>query len=380
MQRRVRFHGQSRLPLAISGLLNTGWRIRSAPDETVLPRNGQAFVLEGGAEDKRIRLFAYTVTSSSRNRPHEKRVEITRTYNGTLMRSPLFEDVVIAFDRERETWVGIDGRRLDYGGATHNASTFLPSAGFANVPTSGIHILPMESNIISLEFAAFFNPNSIAEYIFNRDAIHAGSYSGRGKFSGNVVVKKPANLKLEKGAFHGNDIVILGPPSLSKAAVVDQQAVEAMISGDTAAIRKLKLTREELLEIKRRCDEIGLKGERWALDYERKRLKRAGLHDLANQIVWVSQTHPYEGYDIESFNEDGSPKFIEVKTTVSKSKQFEISDNEWRRADELGSQYEIYRITGVESMPNLRRLPDPIGLLKAGALSKAASSWMVKYS
>ena len=108
-------------------------------------------------------------------------------------------------------------------------------------------------------------------------------------------------------------------------------------------------------------------------------MSRAGHRDLANQIVWVSQTHPYEGYDILSFDNNGTRRLIEVKATVSVSKRFEISDNEWRRADELRAQYQIYRVTSIESAPSLKQLPDPVSLLAAGRLSKTASSWAVTY-
>lgn len=379
MTRAIRFHGQSRLPAALAGLLNTGWTPVRAPDRSTLPRNGQAIVLAGGPQNKRIRLFAYTVTDSSRNRPHERRVEITSTYAGGLVPSPIYDDVIIAFDRQSGAWVGIDNRRLSHGGTTHNASTFLPAAGFGKIPTSGVLALPMESNLFTVEFASFFKVESLAEYIFNCDAIHLGTYDGKGRYSGNGVVRKPSRLRLDEGAIGGAELVLSGPRSITKSITAKQSAIEAILSGNNRKVRRLKLTREELLEIKRRCDEIGLEGERWGLAYERRRLIRAKRSDLANKISWVSQTYPYEGYDIASFEADGRQRFIEVKTTISNSKRFEISDSEWRRAGELKDRYYVYRITSISTAPALKILHDPVSMLSADQLTRTGSSWVVTY-
>ena len=62
--------------------------------------------------------------------------------------------------------------------------------------------------------------------------------------------------------------------------------------------------------------ELGLKGEMFVLALERDRLTAAGRKDLANKIVHTSQEiGDGAGYDITSYDLDGSLRHIEVKTT-----------------------------------------------------------------
>jgi hypothetical protein len=62
--------------------------------------------------------------------------------------------------------------------------------------------------------------------------------------------------------------------------------------------------------------ELGLKGELFVLALERERLIAGDREDLANKIVHISQEiGDGAGYDIASYNLDGSHRHIEVKTT-----------------------------------------------------------------
>lgn len=56
----------------------------------------------------------------------------------------------------------------------------------------------------------------------------------------------------------------------------------------------------------------GFSGEQLVMDYEVKRLKISGY---AERIEHVSLTDDSLGYDILSFEEDGTYRYIEVKTT-----------------------------------------------------------------
>ena len=77
--------------------------------------------------------------------------------------------------------------------------------------------------------------------------------------------------------------------------------------------------------------DLGLAGEESVLEYEHQKLKNAGLHELAKQVVHTSKIEgDGAGYDIKSYSvEDGSPLYIEVKTTKgAKSSSFYMSENE----------------------------------------------------
>jgi len=78
---------------------------------------------------------------------------------------------------------------------------------------------------------------------------------------------------------------------------------------------------------------IGDAGERIVLDYEERRLIEAGYSDLADSVRWLADEGETPGYDILSYNEDGSERWIEVKsTTGNKMSSVEITDNELRAA------------------------------------------------
>ncbi len=89
---------------------------------------------------------------------------------------------------------------------------------------------------------------------------------------------------------------------------------------------------------------IGMLGEKFALNYENERLVEKGLSKYLNDIQHVSISDDSFGYDIKSFNEDGSARYIEVKTTTDDHKSpFYITENEITAMDNLNS-YFIYRI------------------------------------
>jgi hypothetical protein len=90
---------------------------------------------------------------------------------------------------------------------------------------------------------------------------------------------------------------------------------------------------------------LGLAGEELVIAHERQYLISIGLADLADNIVHVAKKDDYAGYDVKSFDDNGTEKFIEVKTTEKTiGTAFFISRNEVEVSRELGSQYWIYRV------------------------------------
>src|SRR5206468_12124174 len=104
------------------------------------------------------------------------------------------------------------------------------------------------------------------------------------------------------------------------------------------------------LKIKLIMEENGRLGEEHVLNAERARLRRVSP-ELAAKVRWISQESVAEGYDIISFEQTGEERFIEVKATAGQQNTFEMSDNEWQKACELGEQYVICRVTNVRDDP-----------------------------
>src|SRR5579859_7703530 len=117
------------LAKVLGDLFCCGWTLETAPETGQVPRNGLKLVLRARDSEIRLRIFAYKVTTSSRNRPHERRVEITTTYQSGLKRLAKFRDVVLGIDTDSGNYVGVDSKRLEMGGRTHNASSFFDLEG-----------------------------------------------------------------------------------------------------------------------------------------------------------------------------------------------------------------------------------------------------------
>jgi len=85
---------------------------------------------------------------------------------------------------------------------------------------------------------------------------------------------------------------------------------------------------------------LGSLAEQIVLEAERLRLENAGRSDLALAVRQVSNDHR-NGYDIESFDEDGTIRFVEVKAarrnkgTIS----FYLTENELQKSQELDNYF-----------------------------------------
>lgn len=100
---------------------------------------------------------------------------------------------------------------------------------------------------------------------------------------------------------------------------------------------------------------LGAQGEQYVLDLEKKRLLTANREDLASSVEMVSQTRgPDAGYDIRSFEKDGTEIHIEVKTTNgSNNTPFLITLNEVRASEALCESYRVYRVFDFSQEPKI---------------------------
>lgn len=87
-------------------------------------------------------------------------------------------------------------------------------------------------------------------------------------------------------------------------------------------------------------------GEKFIYYYEIDRLNKLRMD--SSQVKWISQTNDAAGFDIESLNNDGSKRFIEVKSTTGGEKPaFNMSINEIDKFEENKNNYYIYRVINV---------------------------------
>ncbi len=128
---------------------------------------------------------------------------------------------------------------------------------------------------------------------------------------------------------------------------------DAPISSIKATARRGKSTGGNKInwaERDERNRNLGLAGEELVVEYEIQRLTNLGLTDLAKRVEHVAKSSDCNGYDVLSFDEDGTERYIEVKTTKqSKGTAFFISRNEVKVSREKDEQYWIYRVYGLKN-------------------------------
>ncbi len=116
--------------------------------------------------------------------------------------------------------------------------------------------------------------------------------------------------------------------------------------------------------------DIGNIGEAIICGHEKMRLKINGYEEFIHLIQIVDSPSYHPGYDIDSFEADGTEqhRYIEVKTTISKKKiqmyGFHMSANEWRVADTIKDHYFVYRLMLSEKDKTLFILRNPVSLYK----------------
>ena len=100
---------------------------------------------------------------------------------------------------------------------------------------------------------------------------------------------------------------------------------------------------------------LGIAGERFVVNFEKARLVKAGQQRLVDDVEHVSVTiGDGEGYDIRSFDDDGSKRLIEVKTTsYGKYWPFFVSPNELEVSRRSGEAYHVYRLFDFRQDPRL---------------------------
>ncbi len=152
------------------------------------------------------------------------------------------------------------------------------------------------------------------------------------------------------------------------ALVMTPAVYEAIIDvlGPSAVISEEELLRA--LELQR---VRAVAAENHVVDLEIERLLSGGRQDLAGLVERVAAYNVAAGYDIRSFELDGSDRFIEVKSSTGTAVRFILSRNERRFLEEHDSVAWIYFVPRVHELPSLSRpivtIPNP-------------SSWIEEYA
>ncbi len=150
-----------------------------------------------------------------------------------------------------------------------------------------------------------------------------------------------------------SDVVVLFPeqtPTIEQPIVSESPELERLARKFDPALRDL------------RNRKTGLLGEELVYHSEIARLTQTGRQDLANKVKWVSQEEgDGAGYDIRSFESDGTERFYEVKTTIGHRRTpFYMTRNEKDFAEEAPYNFRIFRLYEVGRSPRSFLIAPPL--------------------
>lgn len=164
---------------------------------------------------------------------------------------------------------------------------------------------------------------------------------------------------------------------LGRRALADVEKDEAGSAGGSSTAVDLAT----FLKRKKEAERIGHLGEELVLQEERDRLEKAGRVDLAGKVRHTAVSDVGAGYDVLSFELDGTPRYIEVKTTRSDRSAFEITANEVQTARDMGEAYWLYRVSRIESdSPTIQRHRNLVSLLDANRLSLTPTAYRATWN
>jgi hypothetical protein len=146
------------------------------------------------------------------------------------------------------------------------------------------------------------------------------------------------------------------PPTKPKATGVGSGEQEAYGSEAKVRIRCDYVAREA------RNVSLGVAGEELVVKFEQHRLSQLGYDRLAAKVTHISRSEgDGAGFDVLSFDEDGTERFLEVKTTAfSRETPFYASSAELRFSQKNSGQYALYRLFDFRKTPRCFTLPGAI--------------------
>src|SRR5574344_234707 len=134
-------------------------------------------------------------------------------------------------------------------------------------------------------------------------------------------------------------------------------------TSETSSIRKsTKNSKPDYEKEQRLLKQLGDRGEEIVKRFEIDRLQALGLNSLAEKVERISLKSDAYGYDILSFNNDKSERYIEVKATRAKpgTANFFLTLNELNTAKEKQENYFIYMVYNILSPnPKIWIIPNP---------------------
>ena len=164
-------------------------------------------------------------------------------------------------------------------------------------------------------------------------------------------------LFLESEFKHFADLSLSSIPDSDFSSIVDSPPDRDNIVTEPEPMYFKKPFKINYLEREQRNSDLGNKGELLVLQYERWRLTTTGKDSFAEKVEWIAEHDDGAGFDILSKNDDGSDRYIEVKTTkLTKYTPIFFTRNEYQFAKNNGKKFHLYRVFNFAEKPKLFEL------------------------
>lgn len=146
-----------------------------------------------------------------------------------------------------------------------------------------------------------------------------------------------------------------------KVMSLEQEAhVEASVYKFEELVSNFKNKPIDYLNLHERLMEIGLMGEVFVYERECQKLKGTKYEGMVNKEI---AENPTNGYDILSYERNGTPLHIEVKTTSTNKDEFFLSKHELdtaKKFKEQGKKYTVFFVKNILSSKPIVEIIDDI--------------------
>jgi len=157
--------------------------------------------------------------------------------------------------------------------------------------------------------------------------------------------------------------------------VADAMFIPFLLDVDVSKKHVSQAELDKRLQLRRMRSELA---EDYVVALECERLRQAGVGFYAEGVVRVSLDDVSAGYDIRSFEIDGRPRHIEVKSSAGRREQFFISRNEIALARAERDRYWLVWLGWASRLPRgpceVAWFRDPVEILDASP----SSPWMLE--
>lgn len=187
-----------------------------------------------------------------------------------------------------------------------------------------------------------------------------------------VVENKVYSAKeKESGYWELTELGKITAEDLLEERVIDN---EVILKGLSQSELEKRLERKKL---------IGNIGEEIVLNKEKELLLEHSLRKLSESVKRVSVEDCRLGYDILSYNLDGSEKYIEVKSSEKINNEFYLTSNELTQLNKYKEKYSIYLVQGIhvsnKTFKNIIQINNPEKEFENNKYSMKAISWRVAF-